>query len=221
MNVLGFDTSTAAVSAAVLRGGEAFETAPGPERLAGSPAHARELLPAIARVMEEAGLGFGELDAVAVGVGPGSFTGLRIGVSTARGLAAAHGLELRPVSSLAVLAESIEGSLRLPLIDARRGEVFAALYRDGERLWEPLAAAPQAVAERVRAEDLTPRSAGDGSIRFRGVLEAAGIRVEPDSSSAHVIRALHLCRLAEGVPGTAPQAVLPEYVRAPDATPPT
>jgi tRNA threonylcarbamoyladenosine biosynthesis protein TsaB len=221
VNVLGFDTSTAAVSAAVLREGQVFERVPDPERLAGPPAHARELLPAVAEVMDRAGLGFAELDAIAVGVGPGSFTGLRIGVSTARALAAAHALELRAVSSLAALGEGIDDPLRLPLIDARRGELFAALYRDGERLWEPFAASPESVAKRARTEAVAPRAAGDGSIRFRGVLEAAGIRVEPDSSSAHVIRALHLCRLAEGVPGTAPQAVLPEYVRPPDAIPRT
>jgi tRNA threonylcarbamoyladenosine biosynthesis protein TsaB len=222
VNVLGFDTSTAATSACVLRAdGRSFELAPDPGRLAGRPAHARELMLAVRSVMEDSGLGFHELDAVAVGVGPGSFTGLRIGVSTARALGTAHGLALRPVSSLAALAEGIECPLRLPLIDARRGELFAALYRERERVWEPFAASPQAVAERVRGEGSAPRAAGDGSVRFRGVLEGAGIRVEPDASGAHVVRAQHLCRLADEAQPTPPEAVLPEYLRPPDASPRT
>ena len=68
--------------------------------------------------------------AIAVGVGPGTFTGLRIGIATARALATAAGLPLRRVSSLAALAEGIDHLVRLPLIDARRGEVFAALYEE-------------------------------------------------------------------------------------------
>lgn len=217
MNVLGFDTSTAATSACVLRAdGAAFERDTPP---ATPPAHARELLPAIADVLAEAGLAYGDLEAIAVGVGPGTFTGLRIGVASARALAVATGVGLRPVSSLAALAEGIDAGARLPLIDARRGEVFAALYEDGELRFGPLAAPPEAIVERVRKAGPTPLAAGDGSVRFRGVLEAAGIRVEPDGSRAHVVRALHICRLAAAAPPAAPEAVLPEYVRLPDAKP--
>src|SRR5204863_4456151 len=119
-------------------------------RLLEPPAHARELMPAVADVMERAGLGYEQLDALAVGVGPGTFTGLRIGVTTARALAHAEDLSLHPVSSLAALAEGIDGELRLPLIDAKRGELFAALYRDREELWPPFAATPEEVARKVR-----------------------------------------------------------------------
>jgi tRNA threonylcarbamoyladenosine biosynthesis protein TsaB len=219
--VLGIDTSTAASAACVLRGdGEEFEVAPEPADLMARPAHARELMPAVAAAMERAGLAYGDLEAIAVGVGPGTFTGLRIGIATARALASANGLPLRPVSSLAALAAGIDAELRLPLIDAKRGELFAALYGAGrEPLWGPLAEAPERVAERVRAEGVTPLAAGDGSVRFRGVLEAAGIRVPPDQSRSHVVRGLHVCRLASGVPDVAPQAVLPDYLRAPDAKP--
>ena len=98
MNLLGLDTSTAASAAAVLRAdGEAFEAGSAP---GGPRAHAQELLPAAAEAMEAAGLDWPELDAIAVGVGPGRFTGLRIGIATARALATAAGCELRPVSSL-------------------------------------------------------------------------------------------------------------------------
>jgi tRNA threonylcarbamoyladenosine biosynthesis protein TsaB len=222
LTLLGIDTSTAASAACVLRAdGEAFEVEPPPERLTGGPAHARELMPAVADAMERADLDFRELDAIAVGVGPGTFTGLRIGIATARALASASALPLRPVSSLAALAEGIEADLRLPLIDARRGELFAALFdADGGELWAPFVAAPEAVAERVREAGLDVGSAGDGSIRFRRVLEAAGIAVDADQSRSHVARALHVCRLARAVPGEPPEAVLPQYLRTPDAKPP-
>jgi tRNA threonylcarbamoyladenosine biosynthesis protein TsaB len=221
VTLLGIDTSTPASAACVLRAdGESFEVAPAPARLTAAPAHARELMPAVAEVMERAGLEFGDLEAIAVGVGPGTFTGLRIGIATARSLATASGLRLRPVSSLAALAEGIEGELRLPLIDARRGELFGALHgAGGELLWPPFVAAPGEVAERVRQAGMLVRAAGDGSIRFRGVLEAAGIGVEADASSSHVVRALHVCRLARTVPGEPPEAVLPEYLRTPDVKP--
>jgi tRNA threonylcarbamoyladenosine biosynthesis protein TsaB len=222
LTLLGIDTSTPASAACVLRAdGESFEVEPDPARLAAGPAHARELMPAVAHVMERAGVEFGDLEGIAVGVGPGTFTGLRVGVATARALASASGLLLRPVSSLAALAEGIEAELRLPLIDARRGELFAALHgAGGEALWPPFVAAPERVAERVREAGLGVRAAGDGSIRFRGVLEAAGIGVEADESRSHVVRALHVCRLARTVPGAPPEAVLPEYLRTPDAKPP-
>jgi tRNA threonylcarbamoyladenosine biosynthesis protein TsaB len=222
VSLLGIDTSTSASAACVLRAdGASFEVEPPPARLAAGPAHARELMPAVADVMERAELDFGDLEAIAVGVGPGTFTGLRIGIATARALANASGLLLRPVSSLAALAEGIDAELRLPLIDARRGELFGALHdAAGEVVWPPSVAAPELVAERVREAGLDARAAGDGSIRFRRVLEAVGIGIDADESRSHVVRALHVCRLAQAVPGEPPEAILPEYLRTPDAKPP-
>jgi tRNA threonylcarbamoyladenosine biosynthesis protein TsaB len=224
LSLLGIDTSTAVAAACVLLDeGEAVEVAPDPAALMRPPAHAGQLMPAVADVMERAGVDWSELDAIAVGVGPGSFTGLRIGIATARALAVASRLRLRPVSSLAALARGIEetepGSAVLPLIDAKRGEVFAAAYDGGKELWGPFAAPPETLAERVREAEFAPLAAGDGSIRFRRVLETAGIRVAPECSGAHVVRALHVCRLAAATPGEPPEAVLPEYLRAPDAKP--
>lgn len=222
MSLLGFDTSTAASSACVIRAdGEAFELAPPPAALRAPPAHARELMPAIAKVMGEAGIGFDELEAIAVGRGPGTFTGLRIGVATARALAQAQSLELRPVSSLAALAAGIEAPSRLAVIDARRGEVFAALFEHGAARIGPLVATAQELASRLANARPRPLAAGDGSVRFRQVLEAAGVGVLDDESPAHVVRGLHVCRLAAGVPGEAPEAVLPDYLRDPDARPAT
>lgn len=232
MNVLGIDTSTAATSACVLRDdGAAFEVEPSPTALAAAPGHARELMPAITSCLEHAGLAGPRLDAIAVGVGPGTFTGLRIGVATARALAGAWSLELRPVSSLAALAagaaqtgagpddEAPASRAVLPLIDARRGELFAALFENGVESWRPFAAPPEAVVARLEEAGLNPFAAGYGSVRFRDVLEAAGVRVAPDGSRAHVVRGLSICRLAGGVEPAPPEAVVPDYIRPPDAKP--
>ena len=220
MTLLGIDTSTPAASAAVMRDdGVAFEVAPPPERLRRPPAHAAELMPAVAEAMERAEVDWGDLDAIAVGVGPGTFTGLRIGIATARALATAAELPLRRVSSLAALAAGIDNLVRLPLIDARRGEVFVALYEGEREFWPPLVVPPEELIEQLGNAAVIPLAAGDGSIRFRGMLEEAGIPVEPDHSAAHVVRALNICRLGEGAPDESPEAVLPEYLREPDAKP--
>ena len=220
MTTLGFDTATAATAVCLLRsGGEAFEHVPATDELTTRPMHGSELLPRVHELLERAGAGFGDLERIAVGVGPGTFTGLRVGIATARALAHAHELPVHPVSSLAALAEGIDAPLRLALIDARRGELFSALHGPDRVVWEPAVSAPEELAERVRESAVNPVAAGDGSVRFREVLEAAGIRVEPDGSQAHAVRALHVCRLAAATQPVPPAAVLPEYLRAPDAKP--
>jgi tRNA threonylcarbamoyladenosine biosynthesis protein TsaB len=220
VTLLGFDTSTAASSAAVLRGdGELVERAPSPERLTEPPAHAAELLPAINDVMERADITFGDLEAIAVGVGPGTFTGLRIGVATARALAKANELPLRAVSSLAALAAGMPDGLRLPTIDAKRGEVYAALFDGDDERWPPFVTGIDALVARLADAGFTPVAAGDGSLRFRDELEAAGIAVAPAETALHVVSAGHLCRRALGAPDVAPEQVVPDYLREPDAIP--
>jgi tRNA threonylcarbamoyladenosine biosynthesis protein TsaB len=249
VSLLGIDTSTAVVSVCVLRAdGSAFEADPAVADLRAPPAHARTLLPAVHGVMREAGVTFTELESIAVGIGPGGFTGLRIGIATARSLAAATRIGLRPVPSLAALAAGIPAALRLAVVDARRGEVFAALYSapvmaEPDSLAEltplagPLVAPPDEAVKAAMAAATsqaagtapveascvpagrTLLAAGDGSVRFREVLEAAGIDVAPASSELHLVRALHVCKLGRHVAPVAPDAVLPDYLRAPDATP--
>lgn len=221
MTILGFDTSTAASSAAVLLDdGRVVERTPPAERLAERPAHAAELLPAVYDVMERAEAGFGDLDAIAVGLGPGTFTGLRIGVATARGLAKANGLPLRGVSSLAALAAGIPAEERLPLIDAKRGEVYGALFgADGGQRWPAFALGVDALVARLADAPVTPLAAGDGSLRFCDELEAAGVRVAPRGAPVHVVSAARLCTLALDVPDATPEKVLPDYLREPDAVP--
>jgi tRNA threonylcarbamoyladenosine biosynthesis protein TsaB len=206
--ILGFDTATAATSVAVWApAGPARELRDDPppgER----PNHASRLLPLVEQVV-------GAWDAVqriAVGVGPGGFTGLRIGIATARALAQANDLPLVGVSSLAALAAGVEGAPVVAVIDARRGEVFAAGPGFG-----PAAMSPAALAERVAPGSL---AVGDGAIRFRAELERAGADVPVDGSPLHRVSALQVCRLgAEADPGDR-DALLPDYRREPDAKPP-
>ena len=109
--------------------------------------------------------------------------------------------------------------MRLPLIDARRGELFAALYEGATERLPAWVGPPDELVERVRNGAGTPLAAGDGSLRFREILEAAGIQVAPQGSQSHVVRALHVCRLAASAEATPAEAVLPDYLRAPDAKP--
>jgi tRNA threonylcarbamoyladenosine biosynthesis protein TsaB len=221
--IVGFDTATPAMSVAATRGGEPIferlsEPAPG-ER----PAHARELLGAVEEAAAEAG-GWDAVDVIAVGIGPGSFTGLRIGVATARALAQGLGTSLATVVSLAALARGMGddpatgGRGRLAVIDARRGQVFAALYgAGGEAVWAPLVAAPEDLGERVAGLDSPPLAAGDGSVRFRHELEAAGVEVLAAGDERHLIRARYVCALAGEGGRSKPAEVDPIYLRPPDA----
>ena len=215
-----------AVAAVVRDDGERFSTdPPGPDRLLGPARHSSELLPALAALLERAGLRWSDVESIAVGVGPGTFTGLRIGLATARGLAQALDIGLRPVSSLAALAAGLAegadgGRPLLPLIDARRNQVFAALYGAGEALepvWGPLALGPDELADRVRSLPGTPLAAGDWALESAEALEAAGADVADPDSPVHAISGLAVCRLARKVSPVPPERVEPTYVRLPDA----
>lgn len=238
MALLAFDTATAGCAVCVLLAdGRAYEERPAPERLLTQPAHTRELLPAVARVLGEAEIGFGDLTAVAVGVGPGAFTGLRIGVATARAIASALELPLTPVSSLAALAHSaVEGlpaggdergvpSAVLAVNDARRQEYFCAAYApDGTASSADSVCAAAAVIDLAGrlAADAGPDSApvwavGDGAATLREQLTAAGAVVPPEGDPRHVISALSVGRLAAAGTPVAVGSVQPNYIREPDA----
>jgi tRNA threonylcarbamoyladenosine biosynthesis protein TsaB len=219
--VLGFDTATPDTVVALQADGlEPLELrhAPAPgER----PGHASQLLPLARALLAHAGLTFGDVDRIGVGVGPGTFTGLRIGISTARALAQARGLEIAGVSSLAALARGIEARPerpRLALIDARRREVFGALHgADGGVIWEPFVAGPEALVGRIDALGSPPIAAGDGSLRFRQELKAAGVDVPPKTERVHRMAARHICALADPADRRRPEQVKPSYLRRPDA----
>ncbi|MGZ5316196.1 MAG: tRNA (adenosine(37)-N6)-threonylcarbamoyltransferase complex dimerization subunit type 1 TsaB [Solirubrobacterales bacterium] len=221
--VLGMDTATGVLAVAVAVDGEVLrETATGPGE-DGRPRHSALLLREVEVCVERAG-GWGRIDRIAVGVGPGSFTGLRIGISTARALAQARSLPLAPVGTLAALAAAIrEGAgdtaaPALPVLDARRGQVFAALHGpDGDELWEPAVLAPGDLAARVRQLGESPLAAGDGSLRFAAELAAAGALVAPPDDAAHRVAARHVCALGEAAEASPPELVWPTYLRPPDA----
>lgn len=215
--ILAFDTATPSTAVAVWApDGPEIERrddpAPG-ER----PRHAERLLALVAAALDDAGATWADVECLAVGVGPGGFTGLRLGVATARALVQASGLPVVGVSSLEALAFGAQAHTVAGLIDARRGEVFAAAWRNGAPLLAPAALAPAALAGRLPAGTL---AVGDGAIRFRDDLERAGAVVPADGSPAHRLSALAVARLAQGREPADRDALLPDYRREPDAVPP-
>lgn len=180
MRVLALDTSTMTTSVAVLVDGA---VAAAEDVVATLQSDA--VLPLVAQVVARAGLAARDLEAVAVGAGPGSFTGLRIGMASAKGLAFALGTPLWPVSSLAALAldaPAPDGALRVAALDARRGELYAGLYRvDGrgalaaaapERVLPPGALAAAIAAARRPGEPVVV--VGDALAAHRDALAALG-----------------------------------------------
>jgi tRNA threonylcarbamoyladenosine biosynthesis protein TsaB len=216
--VLAFDTATPATVVGVLADGTepvALRHDPEPgER----PQHAGLLLPLARRALERAGVGFGDVGRLGVGVGPGTFTGLRIGVATARALALAGGAAVVPVSTLRSLADGSghDGPV-LAVIDARRGEAFAAAFRGSSPLLGPVAVRPDGLAGLVAGVPGPWMAVGDGAVRFRPCLEAAAVAVPPDDSPLHDVSAPAICRLARDGHPVAVEALVPEYVRVPDA----
>jgi len=222
--LIGFDTATDHLSvAAALAGGSILreeERGPGGD---GRPRHSQQLLAAVERCVNEAG-GWDEVGKIAVGLGPGSYTGLRIGISTARALAQARGVDLAGVSTLAALAAGILDSAEpedrpaLAVLDARRGEVYAALYGPGgEEVRGPFVDSPRALAEWVSGLNDSPLAAGDGSVRFREELEAAGATVSRDGEPVHRVHARHICAIGAGAPALGSDRIRPIYLREPDA----
>jgi tRNA threonylcarbamoyladenosine biosynthesis protein TsaB len=243
MIVLGFDTSTRATAVALrLPGGVGVEARDDPPAGA-HPGHATRLLDMAGRLLSDAGIAWSEVDRIAVGLGPGTFTGLRVGVATARGLAQSLGVELVGVPSTLALAMPALASERLDAIlaadgregavlaaiDARRGEVFAAVYEADEQgtpreLAAPLALPPQAISSAIAeatdaagGESLSLLAVGDGAVRFRAELQDAGAHVEPDSSPLHLLSANAICALGELADARGLQEILPDYRRRPDA----
>jgi tRNA threonylcarbamoyladenosine biosynthesis protein TsaB len=230
VRILAFDTATRATSVALSTQGEAVLEARDDPPSGGRPGHASRLLPLIAEVLDRSGLGYADLDRIAVGVGPGTFTGLRIGVATARGLAQAAGLPLVGVSTLRSLAVHAGSAAQAggqdavaAILDARRKEVFAAVWRTGgETVLPPRALAPEILAGVLREMQLTLLAVGDGTVEFREVLERSGALIPEDDSELHRVTATTHLRIAEHrAPAANPDQVQPEYLRPPDATEPS
>jgi tRNA threonylcarbamoyladenosine biosynthesis protein TsaB len=207
--ILGIDTATPSTAVALWSPDRAVERRDDPPP-GGRPSHASRLLALVEEVLEG---DWDQVERIAVGVGPGGFTGLRLGIASARALAQARDLPLVGVSSLAALAAGVRGSDPLIVaIDARRGEVFAC----SPGRFGAMALPPDALAERVVPGTL---AVGDGAVRFRGVLEQAGALVPADDSPLHHVSAIQVCVLGAGAEPAGRDALLPDYRREPDAKP--
>lgn len=176
--ILSIDTSTEVCSVALSDEGKTLKSL----EYSGAPNHASRLAPMIAELMDQACLSYRELEAVAVSSGPGSYTGLRIGVSTAKGIAYAAGLKLIAVPTLSIMARAIfdadpECRMACPMIDARRMEVYTTIIgRDGQIL---LPTAAVVIDEESFGTELAHNEitfGGNGSDKCRGILASPNAR---------------------------------------------
>jgi tRNA threonylcarbamoyladenosine biosynthesis protein TsaB len=191
--ILAFDTATETATSALVDGDEV---------LAERTSRAQTLLEDVDALLRQGGAHPRDLDALAVGIGPGSFTGVRIGLAVARGLALSLDLAGSGVSTLSALAAGAPGAV--PVVDARRREVFVLL--DGV----PRVLAPAKLEVVPGTEHV-----GDGARRYRALLEERGAVVPPDGDERHLPRARFHAALA-GEPGPV-DAIEPLYLRVPDA----
>ena len=193
MLILSFDTATEVATSALVRDGTVLG-----ERVS----RAVRILADVDELMRDAGCEPGDIGAIAVGVGPGSYTGLRMGLVTARALAFSLDVPVAGVSTLAALGAGTPGAV--PVIDARRSEVFTLV--DGA----PAVRRPEDLRLALGAVCV-----GDGAIRYRTVLVTAGATIPPDGDPKHVPWArLHASLASDFGPA---EAAEPLYLRAPDA----
>ena len=205
MIVLSLDTCLSSCSVAVVDGARVLAFA-GEVMARG---HQERLAPMAREVMAAAGLTFDRLDRIAVTVGPGSFTGLRVGIAFAKGLALALDLPAVGIGTLEALAAEA-GGLVFPVIDARRGQLYLQAFEDGRALMAPDALSADTAAARLA--DLSQGRpftlAGSGAALLAEVAPAAAVIAAEGADARHVAR-LAVTR--------APGPLKPLYLRAPDA----
>lgn len=204
MKILGIESSTAAGSAAVLEG----EVLRGEVWFSGAGAHSQRLLESVARVLEISGMDPGSLDAVAAGLGPGSFTGVRVALSTAKGLAFGLGIPIVGIPTLEALAAGAAHCCGLvcPMVDARAQRVYTTLFRFSEGSMQQV--------EQEALRDLLPwllglqepvLFVGDGALAYRELIaETLGhwARFAPLESClprAATVARLGACRIRNGL----------------------
>ncbi len=193
--------------------------------------HSERLMPLLDRMLTESGIEREELGAVAAAAGPGSFTGLRIGVSTARGLAQGLNVPAVPVCTLAALAEAVPapGTLICPLLDARRSQIYSAIYRRAdssphalETILEPAAISLQELIKALQSCEQPVVFLGEGLHSYAAQLERALphmalLAPAPFRLCRAALVALRGRRLLEASPRSSYLELLPRYLRRPEA----
>ena len=216
MFVVVVDTSTPAVTAALARVGPAQVEIIAERTTVDARAHGELLAPAIAEVVSDAGVSRTDLAAVVAGVGPGPFTGLRVGLVTAAALGQALEIPTYGVCSLDAIGARTTG-VTLVATDARRKEVYWAVYEDGKRRSDPAVNRPADVAAILAGLGVVPTDAvGDGALRYAGEL-AVPVRPQPRFPHPAALAALAADRVRSNAPG---ETLTPLYLRRPDAVPP-
>lgn len=220
MNILGIDSSGPVASCAVMAGGRIAHSI----ALNHGLTHSEALMPAVEEAMRASGLTCADVDAFAAVAGPGSFTGVRIGVCTAKGLAHAAGKPCAAVHALEALAMNFFGfGLVCPILDARRGQVYCALFDTSDGLPRRVApddALPLGELLARLPEERTVMFAGDGlEAHGQAILERRGARAMLAPPNLRDLRADAVCALAALRPEEwMPAAELrPIYLRAPQA----
>lgn len=224
MKLLAVETSTLTGAVALLEG----DAVVAESRLNIAVTHSERLLGTVDQLLAGAGWRLGDVEALAVAIGPGSFTGLRIGVSTMKGLAFATGKPLVGIPTLDALAWTLPFAANpvCPILDARKGEVYAGLYRTDagrlDRLWDARALTPADLAAQLRQEGRPVIFVGEGIGPFRELLGAAldaAARFAPPAHrlpSAATVGDLAREALARGETAD-PSAIVPLYVRRSEA----
>ncbi len=223
MKVVGFDTATDDTAVAGWNDGQiVFESRSGPGE-DGRPAHSGVLLAGASEAAAALG-GWDQVDRIAVGLGPGTFTGLRIGIATATGLAVSAGIDLAGVPTLRALALDLaEGgsgdSLSVPVLDAKRGEVFIAVYDSvGREVSAAVAVAPEAAVEMILGLGTALTVGGPGAVRFADLFDRAGVPIAGSGPDSGRLSGSAICELGAAAEPAGPQNPLePIYIRAPDA----
>jgi tRNA threonylcarbamoyladenosine biosynthesis protein TsaB len=219
MKILAFDSATSACSAAIWRDGEI----PARRFAAMERGQSEALIPMVVEVLKEAGLTYAEIDFIAVTVGPGSFTGVRIGLAAARGMALAGGLPVIGVTTFEAVAKGVGAAERagrglVVAIDAKRTDIYAQSFGpDLAALGPPAAVMPEVLAKALPAGPLLV--AGDGAAQLRPALEAADRGRIRFASGFGAPDAVHIAALAaeRTVTATVDAAPRPLYLRPPDA----
>lgn len=211
--LLALDTATAACSAAVWRDGAVAAR----EFALLDRGHADQVIPMVQTAMTAAGLDYPALDAIAVTVGPGTFTGVRIGLAAARGLALAAGRPMIGVTTLDAIAHGVPARARagapvLATIDARRGQIYGQYFNSKlSPISDPIADAPDRLLAGAPVRDFCV--AGTGAAIVAAAVETTVLVLdEPGHPDAAVVAGIAATRSP-----SAPHTVTPLYLRAPDA----